>query len=99
MKLEQLQKLTPELFQIARKHGIAAISVFGSVARGESTSTSDVDFLLDMQEGASLFGVGGFIYDSSRLLGIPVDAVPRSTLEQVSDRDFVQRIQQEAVKL
>lgn len=99
MKLEQVRKFTPQLHQIAHQYGIISIAVFGSVARGESTSSSDIDFLLDMQEDASLFGVGGFIYDASRLLGVSVDAVPRSTLAIIKDQDFVHRIQEESIPL
>jgi len=36
------------------------IFVFGSVVREESTPQSDVDFLVEMQDGASLFGIAGF---------------------------------------
>ncbi|MEE4195462.1 MAG: nucleotidyltransferase domain-containing protein [Anaerolineae bacterium] len=99
MKLDQIKKFTPQLHQIASQYGIVSIAVFGSVARGESTASSDVDFLVDMQEGASLFGVGGFIYDVSKLLGVSVDAVPRSTLASIRDQDFAHRIQEESVTL
>lgn len=99
MKLEQVRQYTPQIFQIAQRHGIAAISVFGSVARGESTASSDIDFLVDMQEGASLFGVGGFIHETSKLLGMTVDAIPRCALASVDDQAFADRIQKEAVRL
>jgi len=60
MNFEQVRQFSPQLIQIARKYGISAIYVFGSVARGENTAHSNVDFLVEMQEGASLFGVAGF---------------------------------------
>jgi predicted nucleotidyltransferase len=73
--------------------------VFGSIVRGENTSQSDVDLLVEMQEGVSLFGLAGFGYETEKLLGVPVDVVPLSVLPQVKDQQFVSNIQKEAVAL
>lgn len=99
MTFEQLRRLAPQVLQIARKYGIAKVYVFGSVARGDSTEQSDVDFLVEMQESASLFGVGGFQYETEKLLGYPVDVVPVSVLAQVEDTIFVSNVRREAVSL
>ena len=99
MNFDQIQKLAPQLIQIDQKHVIAKIYVFGSMARGNSTPKSDVDFLVEMQAGASLFGVAGFGYEAEKLLGIPVDVVPLSTLPQVEDREFVMNIKKDAIAL
>jgi predicted nucleotidyltransferase len=72
---------------------------FGSVARGESTAQSDVDLLVEMETGASLFGVAGFNFEIEKLPGVQVDVVPMSVLPQVGDLEFVKRIQKEAVSL
>lgn len=99
MNFDQIRQFAPQLIKIARKHGITKIYVFGSIARGNSTPRSDVDFLVEMQEGQSLFGAAGFGYEAELLLGIPVDVVPISTLSQVKDNEFVFNIQNEAVAL
>ncbi len=99
MNLDQVRQYAPQLLEIAQKHGIAKIYVFGSVARGEATALSDVDFLVEMQEGASLFGVGGFSYETEKLLGVSVDVVPMSVLPQVKDQEFVKNVKREAVPL
>jgi predicted nucleotidyltransferase len=99
MKFEQIRNLSPQIFSIAKKHGIVKIYVFGSVVREEATAQSDVDFLVEMQDGASLFGIAGFSYETEQLLGVPVDVIPISVLPQVSDREFVKNIQNEAVPL
>ena len=99
MNINQIRQLAPQLMQIAQKYGISKIYVFGSVARGDATDQSDIDFLVEMQEGASLFGVGGFNFETEKLLGVPVDVVPLSTLSQVSDLKFVRDIQKEAIPL
>ena len=99
MDIDQIRKFAPQLLQIAQKHGISNIYVFGSVARGDNSSQSDVDFLVEMQEGASLFGVAGFSYETEKLLGVPVDVVPLSVLPQVKDQEFAINIQREALSL
>lgn len=55
---------------------ISNIRLVGSVARGEDTETSDVDFLVDTAPGTSLFDLGGLHEDLQDLLGIPVDIIP-----------------------
>lgn len=99
MDFDHLRTLTPQILKIAKKHGISRVFVFGSTARMQSTDQSDVDFLIEMQEGASMLGVGGFSYETEKLLGVRVDVVPLSTLPMVTDREFVENIQREAIAL
>ena len=73
--------------------------VFGSVLKGSDAEGSDLDLLVEMETGASLFGVAGFCYETEKLLGIRVDVVPASVLPGVQDREFVKRIQKQAVAL
>ena len=47
--------------------------VFGSVARGEARRGSDIDFLVEMDEGRSLLDHAALILDLERLLKRPVD--------------------------
>jgi len=99
MNLKQVRQYTPQLLRIAQRHGIVKLYVFGSVARGDSLPQSDVDILVEMKEGASLFGVAGFCYEAEQLLGVPVDVVPLSLLPELDDRIFAEQIQKEAVAL
>ena len=99
MKLEERKALRPQIQEIAKKYGITQIYIFGSLARGEGDPQSDIDFLIEMQESASMLGVGGFSYEVEKLLGVEVDVIPTSVLKWVDDKDFVYRIQTEAVAL
>jgi predicted nucleotidyltransferase len=99
MNFDQIRQYAPQILKLAQKHGISRIYVFGSAARGDQTSASDVDLLVEMQEGASLFGMAGFGYESEKLFGVPVDVVPMSMLPQIKDRKFVANIQREAIAL
>lgn len=99
MDIHRLKKAKKQLLEIGSRYQITGIYVFGSTARGESASISDVDFLIEMQEGASMLGVGGFIHDASKLLEVEVDAIPISLLSKVTDQSFIDRVQSEAVPL
>jgi uncharacterized protein len=99
MDQHALLQFAPQIKKIAEKHGIAKVYVFGSTARGEATAQSDIDFLVEMREGVSLFGIGGFSYETEKLLGVRVDVVPLSTLPYVSDQVFVKHIQEDAIAL
>ncbi len=99
MNIDQVRKYSSELYAIARKFGIGRIYVFGSIARGTTSEKSDVEFLIEMEEGSSRFGVAGFMYESEKLLGIHVDVVPLSLLPRVKDKIFVQNLKKEALPL
>ncbi len=99
MRLEDIKKFKKQLYQIATKHGIRKLYVFGSVARGESSEISDVDFLIEMEADASALGIGAFQFEAQKLLGIHIDVIPTFTLPKVEDKTFVQSVQSEAVAL
>ncbi len=50
---EKLRERRDEIRQIAAKHGARNVRVFGSVARGEADSKSDLDLLVDMEPGGA----------------------------------------------
>ena len=57
------------------KNGALDIRVFGSVARGDSTDTSDLDLIVRFQPGRSLLDHGGLVMDLRELLGTPIDVI------------------------
>ena len=99
MQLEEIKKFKGQLYQIAAKHGIKKVYVFGSVARGESSDGSDVDFLIEMEADASALGISAFQFEAQQLLGVDVDAIPTFPLPRVEDEIFVQAVQSEVVAL
>lgn len=64
----------------AARHGARNIRIFGSVARGEDDGQSDIDFLVELEPGRSLFDLGGLLMDLQGMLGCPVDVVTESGL-------------------
>ena len=76
-----------EILRLAALHGACNVRIFGSVARGEAGPDSDLDVLVDMEPGRSLFDMGGLLTDLQELLGCPVDVVTEKGLrERIRDR-------------
>lgn len=59
---------------VAQRHG-HDVRVFGSVARGEDREDSDIDLLIDFDQGTSIFTVAGLARELAELLGVEVDVV------------------------
>lgn len=74
MLLEKLQEKRSEILKIAEQHGAFNVRIFGSVARGEETPQSDIDFLIDYdREKITPWFPGGLLMDLQDLLGRKVD--------------------------
>lgn len=60
---------------ILREHGVLHASIFGSFARGDQHAASDVDLLVDLPVGASLFDLSRLALALEDALGRPFDLV------------------------
>jgi predicted nucleotidyltransferase len=83
-----------DVLRLAESHGAYNVRVFGSVARGEARSDSDVDLLVDGLEN-SAWGGGRLLMELQELLGRRVDLASAGDLHRLI-RD---RILKEAVPL
>jgi len=72
-RLVEANKL--EINNIVRRHCGRTVSLFGSVARGDESLTSDIDFLIEFEPGSSLFDLFHISEELEVLLGTPVDVV------------------------
>ncbi len=70
-----LQQHRAEVLRLAAEYGATDVRVFGSVARGEANEASDIDLLVRMAPGRSVFDIGGLLMDLQALLGRRVDIV------------------------
>jgi len=96
MTLEALLKAKrEEILRVCAKYGAHNVRVFGSAARGEADEQSDIDFLVDLAAGRTLFDLGGLQYDLEQLLGYRVDVVTERGLKPRSR----ERVLREAVPL
>jgi len=64
-----------EILRIAASHGARNVRVFGSVARGDDRSDSDVDLLVEMEDERSLLDLVGLEQDLEELLQRKVDVL------------------------
>lgn len=82
-----LKERRNEIIRIAAKYGARNVRLFGSVARGEALQDSDVDLLVDLEPGRSLFDLGGLLMDLQDLLSCKVDVVTEKGLRsRIRDR-------------
>ncbi len=84
-----------EILRLAEVHGCRNVRVFGSFATGENRPDSDVDFLVDMEPGRTIFDLARLLGDLRDLLGTQVDVI-----ESRSIHPYIRnRILDEAVAL
>ena len=77
----RVRRYRQDLIATAAAHGIQNLRVFGSVARGEDHPDSDVDLLVDLPPGLSLFGLARAEADLEAILGTRVDLIPAADLK------------------
>ncbi|HQA81318.1 MAG TPA: nucleotidyltransferase family protein [Methanoregulaceae archaeon] len=82
-----IQAKRDEINRLAQEYGASHIRIFGSVARHTADEKSDIDFLVELEPGRTLFDLGGLAYDLEKLLGRPVDVCTvRLLREQIRTR-------------
>lgn len=68
--------------EIAKKFGIKEIGIFGSYVRGEETETSDIDIIIEFEEGKKTFdNYMDLKFYLEDLFGIKVDLVIKSAIK------------------
>ena len=66
--------LKERILPILQRYGVRRAGVFGSCARAEAASGSDLDLLVELPAGSSLLDLVGLQLELSETLGIAVDA-------------------------
>jgi uncharacterized protein len=74
--IHQIRDLVSDLM---KRRGVIRAGVFGSVARGQDTEGSDIDFLVEFEQGRSLLDLAGLRIELAEALSRDVDiATPGS---------------------
>lgn len=80
--LEKIKSMLREkLPELKKKHKVKTIKIFGSFVRGEQTSASDLDLLVEFDGAIGLFDFIGIEQDLSEYLGVKVDLVEKEGLK------------------
>lgn len=80
--------VTPEqIWEVARRHGVTKLRVFGSWARGDQRPESDLDLLVTLEPRRGLLDVIGLKYELETLIGRPVDVLTEGGISRhIHDR-------------
>ncbi len=74
------REITDKIRPILRQHNVAFAGLFGSRARGDERTDSDVDLLVRFSKQAGLFELIGLERDLSAALNLKVDVVTEGAL-------------------
>jgi len=77
----ELLRLRPKIVAITRAYGVRNVRIFGSFARGEQRPTSDIDLLVDLPDGMTLFELSGLKIDLEETLKRSVDIVSARSIK------------------
>lgn len=81
-----LQTHRDAIREIALRHWVKNVRVFGSVLHGDDTEDSDLDLLVDPTPETTLFDIGAIRYELKELLGVAVDVLtPRALPDKFRD--------------
>jgi predicted nucleotidyltransferase len=75
------RRLRASIRRIAGSHGARNVRVFGSFARGEQRSGSDLDLLVELPEHGSLLDVARLKVELERVVRRSVDVIPEDSLK------------------
>ncbi|MGB0888014.1 MAG: nucleotidyltransferase family protein [Vicingaceae bacterium] len=67
---------------ITQKYNPKMVGIFGSYARNESTSKSDLDILIDFNTKINLIEIIGLEQQLSEILGIKVDLITKKSVNK-----------------
>jgi len=82
-----LKEKRAAILEAAKQHGVQNVRIFGSVARGDFDEKSDLDFLVESEQGRSLLDHAAFLNDLEALLGCKVDVVSEKGIKaRIKDR-------------
>ena len=78
--VQLLRDKRQDILRLAAQHGAWNVRVFGSLARGEARSDSDVDILITLEPERSLLDLIALKQDLEDLLGCKVDVVTEAAV-------------------
>ena len=79
--------------EIALRHHVSEVRVFGSAIKGNDTDDSDLDILVDPTSETTMMDIGAIRFELRKLLGIDVEVVTPNALPD----SFKDRVLKEAV--
>lgn len=91
-----IKQIKERIKPIMQSHGIKNVYLFGSYARGEANSSSDVDIYCDKGDVTNLFKAAAFNNELEEALGKEVDVV---TIGSRMNEFFKQQLEEDMIKI
>lgn len=92
--IDEIQKIVS---QVAVKHGLSRVYLFGSYAKGSAGKDSDVDLCIDASNLKGLFALGSVYSDLEEALGKNLDLITLKSLSYNNDEAFVNNLRKESL--
>ena len=90
---ERLNEKRAEVLRAAERHGARNVRLIGSVARGDARADSDLDILVELEQGRSLLDHAALMIELETLLGCKVDIATEQGLRpRVRDRVLAEAV-------
>jgi len=88
----EMDETIDKLVSILKKHGAKRIEIFGSYARGEAKSGSDLDVIVEFKKRKSLLELVGIEQELEDVLGMKVDLLTKASISPY----LIERIEKES---
>lgn len=75
-----VESIRDRLIPLLRRHGVVRAAVFGSMARGKAEDGSDLDLVVEFEDGRTLLDLVGLRQDLTEALGREADVVTYDAL-------------------
>ena len=76
-----VQAIKKQILPILKRQGVTRAALFGSMARGEAKKRSDIDILVKLEKGKTLFDFVGLKLELEERLGKKVDLVTYNSIK------------------
>lgn len=84
-----MDKYTAKIIPVLKKYGVSRASLFGSVITGKMTSASDIDILVQMPAGSSLFDILRVKVDLEEHLDRKVDLIQYKAIKNSLKKEIL----------
>jgi predicted nucleotidyltransferase len=81
--MESVQEIKEKINPILRRYGVTKAAIFGSLAKGEAKTSSDIDILVEIESNMSLLDFIGIKIELEEVLKMRVDLVEYDTIKPI----------------
>lgn len=90
--LSEVVRKRDTLLRVAKSYGIQKVGVFGSVARGQQSPSSDLDLAIEPSEGMSTLDITAFALDAENIFDCKVDVISLHGLKADRHSDVLREL-------